>query len=138
MYFNFSAVSLVQTRPENNQTVVCPGEEIVYTCTTTTGVLQWIPGGQQSVIFNDNNMLNDTKTSEHFTFQLTKKEMNGSMLILTSTATSKMADPSLDGQKILCQDGVDGSESLSVDVPGLCAHYVRFVTHAIFVKLVIP
>ena len=121
--------------------VVCPGEEIVYTCTTTTGALQWIPGGQQSVKFNDNDMLNDTTTSEHFTFQLTKKEMNGSVLLLTSTATSKMADPSLDGLEIMCIDGKDGSESLSVDIAGLCAHCFQFICYTCdirFEKLVIP
>ena len=125
MYFytiSTIAVSLQQTVPDDNQ-AVCLGQELVYTCTTTTGFLRWVFPGQQNVLFRaDTHGLNDIAPRPLFTFQLTEIEV----INLTSTATSQMTDLSLNGQEIICEDGinvVNGSESLPVDVAGLYGHY---------------
>ena len=135
-----AAVSIQQTVPDGNQ-AVCPGQELVFTCTTTTGFLRWVFPGQQNVLFRaDTDAVNDTELRPHFTFQLTKIEM----LNLTSTATSQMTDLSLNGLEIICEDGinaVNGLESLSVDVAGLCTHCmcsICYICDICFVKLVIP
>ena len=113
------AVSLSQTTPGNGQ-LVCPGEEFVLTCTTAgTGTLIWQISGEEDVLFRTNiDDVNANATRGQFTFLLTGKELNGA--VLTSTATSQMANSSLDGLQIDCTNGLNMS-TVCVDIAGMCA-----------------
>ena len=99
--------------------MVCPGQQLVYSCTTTsTGVLRWQPAGQLSVLFTIVDPVNKTVPQEQFTFRLIDVVMDG--FLLKSTATVEMANSSLDGLQIECRDGENNSD-LYVDVAGMNA-----------------
>lgn len=115
--FSLFVVSFQQTAPDNS--LICPGQQLVYFCTTaSTGALEWQSSGEQSVLFTISDSINHTKVQEQFTFQLIDVVMDG--LMLKSTATAQMANSSLDGLGIECNDGLNQS-TLYVDVAGKCA-----------------
>ena len=113
-------VSLQQTAPENS--LICPGQQLVYSCTTlSTGVLQWKTIGQEyvAVLFTLYDSVNTIKVDgDQFTFQLIDVIMDGPML--NSIATAQMADSSIDGLQIVCNNGLSSS-TLYVDVAGMYA-----------------
>ena len=107
-------VSFQQTAPDNS--LICPGQQLVYSCTTlSTGALRWQTSGQKAVVFKKADPIGKTEVQEQFTFQLIDVVTDGPMV--TSTATAQMANSSLDGLDIECNDGITQS-TLYVDVAG--------------------
>ena len=116
-----SFVVLFQQTPPDNS-LVCPGQKLVYSCTTvSTGALEWQTSGQAAVLFTTTTCNHDFKAiaTDPFTFQLI--DMDGAKL--TSTATVEMADSSIDGMDIDCNDG-NNNIILYVHVAGMyaCVH----------------
>ena len=89
---------LIQSSP--SYTPVCPGDTVIFTCSSTTGEIAWSldsTGSSSRGYLNITATIGDIQHLEIFTFNLTSKTPN-----LTSTATVHNVTISQTGTDIYC------------------------------------
>ena len=103
---------------EQSPTILCPGDELVITCATTTkGSVTWRLNGNnaQIVLLAGTESLPVTFGS----FLLKVTHYNNVTLELVSTATNDSAPVSLNGTSIDCSEGLTGPfQRIFINYPG--------------------
>ena len=79
---------------------VCPGDTVVFTCVTNTGVLLWKSYGQNHVYQG----ISGPQTTSVDIFTLYRESVTGTMLV--STATAHNVQLNHNGRFITCSDSI--------------------------------
>ena len=95
---------------------MCPGDTLVFTCTTDTGALIWyINGTTQNAFFIEADQLNSTESLDIFTLSLI--DIIGATLV--STATVQNVNIENNGTIIICSDINNQIKTLEVRISGI-------------------
>ena len=98
---------LIQSSP--SYTPVCPGDTVIFTCSSTTGGLYWAldSGGGYSRGYLSISTIGTIQHLGIFTFNLTSKSPN-----LTSTATVHSVTISQTGTDIYCSSDLNFNQTM--------------------------